>query len=293
MNCLICQNKSNFLFKGNILNKYDVSYFQCGFCNFIQTEKPYWLNEAYKEAISSLDFGVVQRNNFFSGVTEQLIKKYFDNNGKFLDYGGGYGLFSRLMRDKEFDFYNYDLYCQNIFARDFAISDLSAEINFEMITAFEVFEHLLNPLETIKTLFKYSDSVLFSTDLVPEKALNKTGDWWYFVPESGQHISFFSIKSLEIIAREVNCNIYSNGTNLFLLTRKSIKNFSELKREHLLYRIFQAVINEIYPPGDYAVPVGGSKFFNFPLSAVDTQIKKKSFIYRVIYKLFRLLKSNT
>ena len=44
--CNICGNSSAFLFEAEVLNKYDAKYFKCQNCGFIQTENPYWLNEA-------------------------------------------------------------------------------------------------------------------------------------------------------------------------------------------------------------------------------------------------------
>ena len=42
---------------------------------------------------------------------------------KFLDYGGGYGILVRLMRDVGYDFYWFDKYSQNIFAKGFECKD--------------------------------------------------------------------------------------------------------------------------------------------------------------------------
>ncbi|PKP59337.1 MAG: class I SAM-dependent methyltransferase [Candidatus Altiarchaeales archaeon HGW-Altiarchaeales-1] len=192
MTCKICNSDTNEVFEAKILNSYNVKYYKCKHCGFIQTEKPYWLNEAYSSAISSLDVGLVSRNLSFVPITASIIEKYFKVNGKFLDYGGGTGLFVRLMRDKGFDFYRQDIYCENLFAQNFDINDLDdKKIKFELLTAFEVFEHLKDPLIEIEKMFKLSDSILFSTELQPLE--NVTPDnWWYFVPETGQHISFYS-----------------------------------------------------------------------------------------------------
>jgi len=35
---------------------------------------------------------------------QTLMQQYFDADGAFLDYGGGYGLVVRLMRARRFDF---------------------------------------------------------------------------------------------------------------------------------------------------------------------------------------------
>jgi hypothetical protein len=42
---------------------------------------------------------------------------FIKKNGTFVDIGGGYGLLTRLMRDRGFDFYWKDPHCENIFAK--------------------------------------------------------------------------------------------------------------------------------------------------------------------------------
>ena len=46
---------------------------------------------------------------------------FFKSNGSIVDYGGGYGLLVRLMRNSGFDFYRYDPYCANFFAKGFEV----------------------------------------------------------------------------------------------------------------------------------------------------------------------------
>lgn len=52
MTCKICGKENKFIFKAKILKKYDVSYFHCENCGFLQTEEPHWLSEAYKSPIN-------------------------------------------------------------------------------------------------------------------------------------------------------------------------------------------------------------------------------------------------
>lgn len=223
MNCNICHSTSKFLFAKKILNIYDAEYFQCEKCGFIQIKNPHWLSEAYGSAISILDTGLVSRNLYFSSVTEKLLLKYFKPQGKFVDYGGGYGLFVRLMRDKGFHFYRQDIYCQNLFAEYFDITDLPEDNRkFELLTAFELFEHLEHPIAEIEKMLVLSESILFSTELQPDDIKNHEG-WWYFSPESGQHISFYTKKSLESIAERFALNLYTDNTTLHLLTKKHFK----------------------------------------------------------------------
>ena len=111
MNCKICNKKTKKFDAGYILNKYTVDYFQCENCGFVQTEHPYWLEESYSEAISVSDTGLIYRNLLFSKVSSIIISLFVNRNGRFLDYGGGYGIFTRLMRDYGYDFYSYDKSC--------------------------------------------------------------------------------------------------------------------------------------------------------------------------------------
>ena len=90
-----------------------------------------------------------------------------------------------------------------------------------LITAFELFEHLPNPMEEIQEMFSYSDSILFSTELVPPN-IPKPGEWWYYALESGQHISFYTTKSLSLIAKKFGRNYYSNGKSLHMITNKNL-----------------------------------------------------------------------
>lgn len=220
--CKICGSEVNLLFKSLVLSKYQVSYFKCPNCEFIQTEKPFWFDEAYNNAITDLDVGLVSRNLSFSNVIENIIKNNFDVSGKFLDYAGGYGLFVRLMRDKGFDFYREDKYCKNIFAKNYDLEDLGVKNKFELVTAFEVFEHLEDPLMEIEKMFKYSDTVIFSTELQPSQNIKSNEEWWYFTPETGQHIAFYSAKTLEYIAEKLHFSFYSIG-NMHLMSKKKFK----------------------------------------------------------------------
>ena len=64
MKCKICGENSPKIFEKKVLVKYEVSYHQCSNCQFVQTEESFWLDEAYKSAITSLDIGILLRNTF-------------------------------------------------------------------------------------------------------------------------------------------------------------------------------------------------------------------------------------
>jgi hypothetical protein len=237
MNCKICNSISNEIFKTKVLLKYDVSYFKCTNCQFIQTEKPYWLQEAYKNAITDLDIGLVSRNINNQHLVSKVITDLLNTEGKFIDYGGGYGMFVRLMRDKGFDYYRQDYFCDNLFSKHFDITDLPENTKFELLSAFEVFEHLEDPKAELEKMLKYSDNIIFSTEIQPEK--NPTPEtWWYFVPETGQHISLYTEKSLKLLGDHFN--LYYQGFNgtihLFTKEKKSF-DFNEILKKRFLDKV--------------------------------------------------------
>jgi hypothetical protein len=220
MLCKICENSSSVFVKSLILNKYEIQYYTCSKCGFIQTEPPYWLEEAYSSAIARSDIGLIGRNVKLSNFCSAFIPIISDRDGHFLDYGGGNGMFVRMMRDKGFEFYWQDVYASNQFAEGFEAPEKK---KFSLLTAFEVFEHLAQPLETINDMFNYSDTVIFTTRLLPHWNI-KPNEWWYFTPDTGQHVSLYSRESLQIIADKFNVKLSSNGISLHIFSKKRISN---------------------------------------------------------------------
>ena len=245
MNCKICESGVDELFRARVLNKYEVKYFKCQTCGFIQTETPFWMEEAYGEAINTSDVGLVSRNLNLSAFAENLIIKQFNPGGKFIDYGGGYGLFVRLMRDKGLDFFLYEPRCENIFARYFTSADASLEGKYELLTSFEVFEHIEDPKNEIKKMFELSDSILFSTQLQDRFAYKSADEWWYFAPETGQHIAFYTAASLEYLANYFGCNLFSDNVGMHLFTKKKLTSdpFEDLKAHPgIMTRLFSKLL---------------------------------------------------
>lgn len=216
--CKICNFDSAPFERSIILNKYDVQYYSCDHCGFIQTETPYWLEEAYSSAIARSDIGLIGRNVKLTNFCSALIPVFYGKRGPFLDYGGGNGMFVRMMRDRGFEFYWQDRYSPNQFAEGFEIPQ---DKKIDLITAFELFEHLLQPLETIEDMFRCSDTIIFSTRLLPRWQAVPS-DWWYFTPDTGQHISLYSKESLEVIAEKFNVKLSSNGISLHILSPQII-----------------------------------------------------------------------
>lgn len=222
MECKVCNQENESIFGATILEKYRITYYHCSNCGFLQTEEPYWLDEAYMESINVSDTGYMQRNLNLSKQLTTLLIVFFDKNAKFLDYSGGYGVFVRLMRDIGFDFYWDDKFTANLFAKGFEFN----QEKIEAITTFESFEHYVNPIEEIENLLSISKNIIFSTVLLPN-IIPKPKDWWYYGLDHGQHISFFSEKTLRFIAKKYNLN-YVNLENFHILTNKKISPYVKI-----------------------------------------------------------------
>lgn len=222
MFCKICNNSTEKVFDTILLKKYSVNYFHCPNCDFLQTEEPYWLDEAYSESINVSDTGYMQRNLLLSQKIMLLFFFFFDKNARFVDYAGGYGVFVRLMRDIGFDFYWDDKFTKNLFARGFERNENQM---IEAVTTFESFEHFVNPLDEIENLLKISKNIIFSTEFHPNP-IPKPDDWWYYGLDHGQHISFYSEITFEFIAKKYDLS-YTNLGVLHVLSEKKIPFYAK------------------------------------------------------------------
>lgn len=155
--CKVCGSVSEYFDSAYVLNKYNVSYYICSNCGFIQTEDPYWLSEAYSDAIAD------SRNVVLADKRQAILSYCLNNHKNILDYGGGYGIYTRMMRDNGFYVEWYDKYAENIFAKGF---EKSVE-HYDIVTAFELFEHFDDSVKEISDIFRYGDTLLFSTEIIP------------------------------------------------------------------------------------------------------------------------------
>jgi len=218
--CRICGALSLTFAHAEVLRRHRVRYDRCTRCGFIQTEAPHWLAEAYADAIAGSDTGLLRRNFILSPVAQSVIRSFFNPHGKFLDYGGGYGVLVRLLRDAGLDFFRHDPLCANLFARGFDAA-AGAMADFELVTAFEVFEHLVNPGDELQKMLAFSRNILFTTQLVPDPAPQPDA-WWYYCLDTGQHVALYTRSALEELGRTQGLKLVTDGRRLHLFTDRDI-----------------------------------------------------------------------
>jgi len=194
--------------EATLLGRHRVAYFECTGCGFLRTEDPYWLAEAYSSAISALDTGAVARNIDCARDLSRLIPMLFGRDGHFLDFAGGHGVMTRLMRDYGLDYYWSDEYAVNHYAQGFDWGP--SLVPAVAVTAVEVLEHVTDPVSLVAEVLEVSstENVLFTTLLRPRRF---DSDWWYLATDSGQHVGFHTRESLRALASRVGLTYQGIG----------------------------------------------------------------------------------
>lgn len=211
--CLVCDSATVPFGTSRVLGRYVADYRRCGQCGYLFIVEPHWLAEAYSTAIAALDTGIVARNLWLADVTTALLGSSLRGVRHSVDYGGGTGLLVRLMRDRGHDFHWHDAYSPNLLAIGF---DAALSTRYDLATAFELLEHLPEPVAGAQRIAQLAPVLLVSTELLPEPA-PALDRWWYYAPEAGQHIGFFTRRSLAVLAERLGLRLTSNDRNLHVL----------------------------------------------------------------------------
>jgi hypothetical protein len=207
--CRFCEGHLIPKFSRLVLHKYEVRYLECNQCGSLQTETPYWLDDAYSSNLSNLDTGAVQRN-LQNLAAAYLISKLFGVRNA-LDFGGGDGLLCRLLRDYNVNCYVKDRYAVPTYSQGFSEPDFAAP---DFVLAFEVLEHFATPARELEELFQLRPTVLLASTAI---YADQRADWWYLASESGQHVFFYSERAVQMIAERFGySSLLSGGFVLFV-----------------------------------------------------------------------------
>jgi hypothetical protein len=193
-----------------------VYYALCSNCSFcFAPDFMTWQLSKFEEKIYNDEYVLVDPDYIEARPRANATKliSMFGNRGQtlsHLDYGGGDGLLVKLLRDSNWQSISYDLFVN----KDVGVEQLG---NFDLITAFEVFEHVPNVQELISNLCSLlipGGLVLFSTLLSDGNIHSRQKiNWWYASPRNG-HISLFSKKSLATLAKKSGFNFISFSVGL-------------------------------------------------------------------------------
>lgn len=181
-----------------------IYYYLCDNCGFCFSPEIYkWSLDEFEAKIYNSDYVAVDPDYVDVRPRQNsimLVNMFGKHKSaiRHLDYGGGSGLMSLLLREQGFDSTSFDPFID----RQLACTDLG---KFNLITAFEVFEHVpsVGELKKNLSLLLADDGIiLFSTLLSNENIKrNERLTWWYASPRNG-HISLYSRNSLAIISAQ-------------------------------------------------------------------------------------------
>lgn len=215
--CRCCRKESpRYLWTG-VLISLEVKYFECQFCGYVETEEPYWLDEAYSNVINFSDTGIMKRNSINAQKVLCTLSILGLLKGRVVDYAGGYGLLVRILRDYGIDALWSDSHCTNLVSRGFEYNNESAGL----ITVFEAFEHFVDPGAELDRMLKIAPNILLSTEVISDPAPDQK-DWWYYGKEHGQHIGFFRAKTLKKLAESRGMYFTTDDRSFHLITTKPV-----------------------------------------------------------------------
>ncbi len=191
-----------------------IYYYRCEHCGFcFAPEFSHWTLEDFENRIYNMEYGEVDPDylDVRPRANAKFLLDIFSSDGtviRHLDYGGGNGLLSSLLRESGWRSTSYDPFVD----RDISPKDLG---KFDLITAFEVFEHVPDVTQlitTLSSLLAQDGVVLFSTLLTDGNlASHQRLNWWYASPRNG-HISLFSSKSLALLGAKESFRFRSLAT---------------------------------------------------------------------------------
>jgi len=215
--CLICQGECETNFKVQIQNRHHSDLFSCTKCGFSFYPNQDWIKGSFSDELNSLDVGSVGRVMLACDFVSEFINSEKLNDAYFLDYGGGYGLQTRIMRDRGFNFKNFDPHTQPLFSKYFTGEPSG---RYDLVSLIEVSLHFENPVAEFTKLMELGDYLVF-TSVVPDKDFGP--DWWYVTGESGQHIAFYPLSSLQEIANQLGVLFSSDGKLFHVFHKKPLR----------------------------------------------------------------------
>ena len=196
-----------------------IYYVQCVNCAYLfAPEFQRWTDRDFAERIYNADYVKLDpdflearpRNN------AELLAALFRSDAadiRHVDYGGGAGFLSRMLSERGWNSTNYD---------PFMTPEGMPSGRFDLVTAFEVFEHVVDIPRLIRDLTALLDEpgmLLFSTLLSDGRVTyGQRIDWWYVTPISG-HIAFHSRQSLALLAARMGLQFGSFTENVHCFFR--------------------------------------------------------------------------
>jgi hypothetical protein len=194
--CRLCSSPAQRRFSVVMLRKHHVNLYRCTRCRCLQTDPPYWLDQAYADRRPVRDVWMVSRTEAMRTLVLWTLRIMGKSDASLFDWGGGNGLLVRMLRDAGVDACVSDKYVPNYYAVGF---DVEGAQKTSVMTAFEVFEHADDPRQLMADMTVHEPEViLLSTVLYAGQGK----DWYYLHKDSGKHVFFYTAEGLTLLAEQ-------------------------------------------------------------------------------------------
>jgi len=197
------------------LSGYPVYYRRCSRCGFVFTTAfDTWETDAFRRNIYNDEYVVVDPDSVEqrpSGNANLVAISFPDarESISILDFGGGEGLLAARLRERGFTAATYD---------PFTSFNKLPEDTYDLVTCFEVMEHVPEPQATVDTmvsLLNRPGAILFSTLLQPADFDTFGLNWWYAGPRNG-HVSLYTGQALALLFQPHGMKVASFSSDMHL-----------------------------------------------------------------------------
>lgn len=185
-------------------------YHRCSHCLFVFKDR-----EDLPDSETSRARYLLHENSLENSGYVEYLKRFIasldlehpQRTTSILDYGSGpQPVLAHLLSEMGYQVDTYDLF--------FSPSEAYLGNQYDLITLLEVAEHLERPLEVLKTLRSLLDEtgrIVIRTQLNGTTSDRQFLSWWY--TRDVTHIGFFSEKSMQFIAEELDMKMVLKDAN--------------------------------------------------------------------------------
>jgi len=197
--CKICGNDVQTIRD----QQFDMCYYYCEYCEFIFIDERGILSKEEELQQYELHENSIENEgyvNMFKRFIEKSIIPYKDNIRNGLDFGCGPGpVLAELLKREGLKVDIYDPY--------FAPKKVFESKRYDLITSTEVFEHLKEPIETLKLLKEHLNGkgILAIMTLFHPNNEEKFKKWWY--RRDPTHISFYTPRTFRYLANKFHMDV--------------------------------------------------------------------------------------
>ena len=221
--CKICKSDKVIQIRDHVRDSNEFSVYKCSSCGHVQifpipdydnNKQFYDINRQASWVRPNIDIESMRRHLMTDIIRRtKYIEKHFQKNKKILDLGSGYGFFTEEMIKRGWNIYGLEIsnsrraIAEDIVKQKFLnfdvceIEQIPQEYNhfFDVVVAFQVFEHILKPIEFlqgIKELLVPGGIVVIEVPNGNDHMLNICNEYIDFYFQKA-HVSYFSANDLK------------------------------------------------------------------------------------------------